>query len=54
MQGKKWHPSQHLGVVAIEKAAFKSPSTTVASFISQFWSDNTEMNLLKLTIEISI
>ena len=31
MQGKKRHPPLHLGVVAIEKRAFGSPSTTVAN-----------------------
>ena len=31
-QGKEWRPLRHLGVVAIEKGAFWSPSTTVANF----------------------
>ena len=30
--GKEQRPSLHLGVVAIEKGAFWSPSTTVANF----------------------
>ena len=29
IQGKELHPPLHLGVVAIEKGAFKSPSTSV-------------------------
>ena len=34
MKGKvKQRPSQHLGVVAIEKEALRSTSTTVATFI---------------------
>ena len=32
IQGKEWRPPLHLGVVAIEKGAFSSPSTTVANF----------------------
>ena len=28
----EWHPLLHLGVVAIEKGAFGSPSTKVANF----------------------
>ena len=31
-QGKELRPLLHLGVVAIEKGAFWSPSTTVAKF----------------------
>ena len=31
-KGKEWHPPLHLGVVAIKKGAFWSPSTTVANF----------------------
>ena len=31
MHGKEWRPSLHLGVVAIEKGAFWSPSTTVTN-----------------------
>ena len=30
-QGKKYHPPLHLGVVAIEKGAFGSHSTTVVN-----------------------
>ena len=30
--GKEFHPSQPLGVVAIEKGAFGSPSTNVVNF----------------------
>ena len=29
----EWGPSHHLGVVAIEKGSFGSPSTKVANFI---------------------
>ena len=32
MQWKELHPSLHLGVVAIEKGAFKLPSIMVANF----------------------
>ena len=32
IQGKEYRPHRHLGVVAIEKGAFGSPSTTVANF----------------------
>ena len=32
MQGKELRPALHLGVVAIEKVAFGSPSTKVANF----------------------
>ena len=32
IQGKEHDPSRHLGVVAIQKKAFGSPSTTVANF----------------------
>ena len=31
-QEKEWCPSLHLGVVAIEKGAFWSASTTIANF----------------------
>ena len=47
IQGKEEHPSFHLGVVAIEKGAFGSPLTTIATFtyfiiflgvyFSQYW-----------------
>ena len=32
MQGNEKLPSLHLGIVAIEKKAFRSPSTKVANF----------------------
>ena len=34
MQGKVLQPPVHLGVLGIEKGAFRSPSTTVANFTS--------------------
>ena len=34
IQGNEYHPHLHLGVVATEKGAFGSPSTTVAYFTS--------------------
>ena len=36
IQGMEWRPPLHLGVVAIEKGAFGSPSTMVANFTFNF------------------
>ena len=33
---KEWRPPLHLGVVAIEKGTFESPSTTVTKFTNLY------------------